>query len=137
MGLCPRLINSKPRGAQGRGSRYFIESLNERFRLLDLNYVASYMEEKSYGVAGTSQYVDCVGKANVPIGGEACSRPVMKLKAARLLDGAKIGFHAGYVIVPCRTLKMVMTKQTTTENISPATIILSSQPVQISVITLR
>lgn len=49
--------------------------------MLDLNYVASYMEEKSYGVAGTSQYVDCVGKANVPIGGEACSRPVMKLKS--------------------------------------------------------
>ena len=36
---------------------------------LDLNYVASYMEEKSYSVGGTSQYVDYVG-VNVPIGGE-------------------------------------------------------------------
>ena len=48
---------------------------------LDLNYVASYMEEKSYGVAGTSKFVDCVGKANVPLGGQACSRPVMQLKS--------------------------------------------------------
>ena len=39
------------------------------------------MEEKSYGVAGTSKFVDCVGKANVPLGGQACSRPVMQLKS--------------------------------------------------------
>lgn len=60
--------------------------------LLDLNYVASYMEEKSYGVAGTSQYVDCVGKANVPIGGEACSRPVMKLKSRATAGWSKDWF---------------------------------------------
>lgn len=61
--------------------------------MLDLNYVASYIEEKSYGVAGTSEYVDCVGKANVPLGGEACSRPVMKLKS-RATAGWKKGWFS-------------------------------------------
>ena len=61
---------------------------------LDLNYVASYMEEKSYSVGGTSQYVDCVGKANVPIGGEACSRPVMQLKSRATAGWSRDWFSA-------------------------------------------
>jgi iron complex outermembrane receptor protein len=62
--------------------------------VLNLNYVASYIEEKSYGVAGTSEYVDCVGKANVPLGGEACSRPVMNLKSRATAGWTKDWFSA-------------------------------------------
>lgn len=48
--------------------------------VIDLNYVASYIDEKVFAVSGTSASIDCVGLFNLPIGGDACSRPVTKLK---------------------------------------------------------
>jgi iron complex outermembrane receptor protein len=48
--------------------------------IVDLNYVASYMDDKLYAVDGTSAEINCVGRYNMPIGGNACSRPVTKLK---------------------------------------------------------
>ena len=48
--------------------------------VLDASYVASYIREKRYSVDGTDLAVDCAGKFNVRLGGNACSRPVTNLK---------------------------------------------------------
>jgi outer membrane receptor protein involved in Fe transport len=48
--------------------------------VLDASYVASYIREKKYSVDGTDLAVDCAGKFNVRLGGNACARPVTNLK---------------------------------------------------------
>lgn len=48
--------------------------------VLDASYVASYIREKKYSVDGTDLAVDCAGKFNVSLGGNACARPVTNLK---------------------------------------------------------
>lgn len=56
------------------------QRLNVAGGVVDLSYVASYMDDKLYAVGGTSAEINCVGRYNMPIGGDACARPVTKLK---------------------------------------------------------
>ena len=64
-----------------RGADFSIsQRLDMADGVLDLNYVASYVDEKVFAVGGTSASINCVGQFNLPIGGDACSRPVTKLK---------------------------------------------------------
>lgn len=64
-----------------RGADFSIsQRLDMADGVLDLNYVASYVDEKIFAVGGTSAAINCVGQFNLPIGGDACSRPVTKLK---------------------------------------------------------
>lgn len=62
--------------------------------VVDLNYMASYIDEKVFSVGGTSAQIDCVGKFNFPIGGDACSRPVTKLKHRATVSWMKGGLTA-------------------------------------------
>lgn len=64
-----------------RGADFSIsQRLDFADAIVDLNYVASYVDEKVFAVGGTAASVNCVGLFNLPIGGDACSRPVTKLK---------------------------------------------------------
>ena len=73
-------------------------SLSQRLEvgggIVDLNYVASYIDEKVFAVGGTSAEINCVGQFNLPIGGEACSRPVTRLKHRATASWLKGGFNA-------------------------------------------
>ena len=62
--------------------------------IVDLNYVGSYIDEKVFAVSGTSAEINCVGQFNLPIGGEACSRPVTRLKHRATASWLKGGFSA-------------------------------------------
>ena len=59
--------------------------------VVDLNYMASYIDEKVFSVGGTSAQIDCVGKFNLPIGGDACNRPVPELKHRATVSWMKGG----------------------------------------------